>query len=255
MVMKENIRSLIIEDESRSASALTSLLAQYCPKVEIIGVAATVKEGIKLINEEQPDLVFLDIALPDGDGFTILENANYKDFAIIFTTAYNKYATKAFEFSALHYLLKPINHVELKKAVDRFETIRNEKNFSKRLSVLEENLNGKLEKLVLPASDGLEVIDLDDIIRFEASHNYTDCYLTENRKLCISRPLSAFDSMLCGQHFVRIHSKYIINLKYLKKYIRGSGGSVRMLDNVEISVSKSRKTQFLEKLSEYSYRM
>lgn len=253
--MAENIRSLIVEDESRSASTLTSLLEQYCPNVEIIEIAKTVKEGIKLIDEEQPDLVFLDIALPDGDGFAILENVTYKDFALIFTTAYDKYATKAFDFSALHYLLKPINHAELKKAVDRYEAIRNEKDFRKKLNVLEGNINGKLEKLVLPASDGLEVIDLDDIIRFEASHNYTHCYLIENKKLFITRPLSAFDAMLCDHHFVRIHSKYIINLKYLKKYIKGSGGFVRMMDNAEISVSKSRKNHFLEKLSEYSYRM
>jgi len=253
--MKETIRSLIVEDEPRSLSTLKNLLGQYCPKVEVIAAAKSVKEAIKLIEKEKPELVFLDIALPDGDGFTILENITYKDFNVIFTTAYDKYATKAFDFSAIHYLLKPINHLELQKAVERYETNRIEKDYSKKIGVLNRNLKGKLEKIVLPASDGLEVIDLDNIIKLEASHNYTHCYLADNTNFLVTRPLSAFDSMLTDHHFVRIHSKYIINLQYLKKYIRGSGGFVRMKDDSEISVSKSRKANFLEKLSEYSYRM
>ncbi len=253
--MTKNIRSIIVEDEARSASALISLLERYCPEVEVISVAKTVKDGIKVIELEQPCLVFMDIALPDGDGFTILEKVSFKDFAVIFTTAYDKYAIKAFDFSAIHYLLKPINHLELQKAVERYEADRIEKDYSKKISVLNGNLKGKLEKIVLPASDGLEVIDLDKIIKLEASHNYTHCYLADNTNFLVTRPLSAFDSMLTDHHFVRIHSKYIINLQYLKKYIRGSGGFVRMKDDSEISVSKSRKTEFLEKLSEYSYRM
>ncbi|MCD4698680.1 MAG: LytTR family DNA-binding domain-containing protein [Bacteroidales bacterium] len=253
--MTEHIRSIIVEDENRSASTLINLLKQYCPKVEVAGLATTVKEGIELINREKPDLVFLDIALPDGEGFNILEKVSLQNFSVIFITAYDKYATKAFEFSAVHYLLKPINYLELQKAVDRFDTNRHEKDFSKKLNILGENLHGKPEKLVLPASDGLEVINLDEIIRFEASHNYTYCHLVNNKQIFVTRPIGAFDTMLRNHHFVRIHSKYIINLKYLKKYIRGKGGFVRMSDNVEISVSKSRKNRFLEKLNEFAFHM
>lgn len=253
--MTKSIRTIIVEDETRSASALTSLLETYCPTVEIIGLAKTVEQGIKLIDLHSPDLVFLDIALPDGDGFNILEKVSVKNFTVVFTTAYDKYATKAFEYSALHYLLKPINHLELQKAVERFHNNRSEKDFYKKLNALEENLNEVPQKLVMPASDGLEVINLEDIIRFEASHNYTFCYLKNEKQILVTKPLSAFDSLLCEHQFVRIHSKYIINLSYLKKYIRGSGGYVRMYDNTELSVSKTRKKQFLEKLNEFAFRM
>lgn len=251
--MTDIIRAVIVEDESRSAAALTSLLTQYCPTVQLIGRAKSVKEGIELINRENPELIFLDIALPDGDGFNILEKVTLQDFSVIFTTAFDKFATKAFEFSAVHYLLKPINHLELQKAVERFNNNRHDKDFSQKLEILENNLNGKAEKLVLPASDGLEIINLDDIIRFEASHNYTYCHLVNNKQIFVTRPIGAFELMLNNHHFVRIHSASIINLKYLTKYIRGKGGSVRMLDNVEINVSKSRKVHFLNKLNAYSY--
>jgi len=253
--MEGKIQTLIIEDETRNASALSGLLNQYCKNVDIIGYAKSVKEGIDMIDTQKPDLIFLDIALPDGDGFHILENVSFTDFGIIFTTAFNHYATKAFEFAALHYLLKPINHIELQKAVDRYEENNYKKGIGNKIKVLEQSIKGKLERIVLPSSEGLEVVNLDEIILLEASHNYTYCRLAGNKQILVSRPISNFENMLSKQYFVRIHSKYIINLKYLKKYKRGTGGFAIMQDNKEISVSKSRKSEFLEKLNEYTYRI
>jgi two-component system LytT family response regulator len=253
--MEGKIRSLIVEDEARSASALSSLIDQYCPNVNIIDYATSVQDAIEKTDSLKPDLVFLDIALPDGDGFHILENVSFTDFAVIFTTAFNHYATKAFEFAALHYLLKPINHLELQKAVKRFEDFSYKKGIGNKIKVLEESLQGKLDKIVLPSSEGLEVVNLDEVILFEASHNYTHCRLAGNKQILVSRPIINFENMLSEHYFVRIHSKYIINLKYLKKYKRGTGGFAIMQDNTEISVSKSRKSEFLEKLNEYTYRI
>lgn len=253
--MDGRIRTIIIEDEARSASALTSLLNQFCQNVEIVAYAKTVEEGVQMINDQKPNLIFLDIALPDGDGFNILENVDFNSFSVIFTTAYNQYATKAFEFSALHYLLKPVNHIELQKAISRYEEYNYEKELGNKIRVLEQNINSKLERLVLPSSDGLEIIDLDEIILFEANHNYTNCKLINNNQFLVSRPISAFETMLSEHFFVRIHSKYIINLKFLKKYKRGTGGFVILQDNTEISVSKSRKNEFIEKLNAFTYRI
>ncbi|MBN2173317.1 MAG: response regulator transcription factor [Bacteroidales bacterium] len=250
--MAEIIRCVIVEDESRSVAALSRLLEEFCPQVRVSSIAGTVEEAVNVINETKPDLVFLDIALPDGDGFTVLDSVKYNLFEIIFITAFDKFAVKAFEYSALHYLLKPIDQQELKKAVSRFSGKRQQDNLEEKLELLQLNINGKPKKLLLPTSDGFEIVSFDDIIRFEASHNYTNCYLAENRQILVSKPLCTFESMLSDLPFARVHNKHIVNLKYIKKYVRGHGGSVLMTDREEVNVSKSRKADFLEKLQTFA---
>ena len=248
----QKIRSLIVEDEKRSQEALVKLLEQYCPEVEVVATAGTVAEAIKQINQQKPALVFLDISLPDGDAFRILESFTNIEFEIIFVTAFNTYATRAFEFSALHYLLKPINYLELQKAVGRYTGRHNFEEFRKKMDVLDKNLNNHQNKIILPTVGGLEIIAIEDILYFEASHNYTNCHLNSNANLTISKPLGNFESILSEVNFVRIHSKYLVNLKYIKKYKRGLGGSVILANGTEINVSKSKKTEFLMRLDEYA---
>ncbi len=252
MVDQKRIKALIVEDEAHGMASLKKLLDDFCPEVELIGDATTVNQAVDKINSLKPQLVFLDIALPDGDGFEVLERIPNKDFLVIFITAYDKYAVRAFEFSALHYLLKPISSDDLQNAVNRFWNDKEQSELDKKLEVLNENLNEKSKKLILPTSDGLLIIKLNEIIRCEASRNYTCCYLTNNREQIVSKPLGMFEDILSDYHFVRVHNTHLINLKYVNKYIKGKGGVVVMKDKTEIHVPKTRKCDFLEELKLYA---
>lgn len=251
------ISAVIIEDELHSQATLQKLLFQCCKEVRIQGTATTVNSGIPLIDKVKPDIIFLDIALPDGDGFNILENIVHKNYEVIFVTAYDKYAIRAFEFSAIHYLLKPVSQVELTSAISRFRNsgLKNRKQYQDKLEILKRNINQGVQKIMLPTAEGFEVIDLEEIIRLEASHNYTHCFLESGKNLLISKSLINFESILCDLHFARIHNKHLVNLKYVKKYYRGSGGTVKMSDQTELPVSKSRKSNFLEKMAQFAHRL
>jgi two-component system LytT family response regulator len=253
----ESIPAVIVEDEVRSQKTLHRLINSCCPEVRVDGFASTVKEATGLINLIKPPLIFLDIALPDGDGFSVLEQIDPYDYQVIFVTAYEKYAIRAIEFSALHYLLKPVSQTELEKALLRFKKTwkHSDEDLDNKLKLLKHNLLDEEKKILLPTTDGYEVIALDEIIRLEASHNYTYCFHEDQRKTIVSRPLLSFEKILDDLPFARIHSKYIINLKFLKKYVRGSGGTVIMADRTEINVSKGRKGAFLEKLETYARKL
>ncbi len=246
--MEEKIRSVIVEDEKNSMMALQTLLEKYCPQVEVAGVAANVREGIQVIDDIQPDLVFLDIAMPDGDGFEILEKVEYKFFDVIFTTAYDQFALKAFEFSALHYLLKPINFRDLQEAVGRVKKISTEDEYNTRLKVLQENMSDQQTKIILPTLEGLHVIDIDSIVRCESDNNYTIFHLLNKSRLVVSKSLNNFEKLLADKNFVRIHSRHLINMKYLKKYVKGRGGYVVLEDGSQADVSTSRVKDFMNNL-------
>ncbi len=251
--MVNKISAIIVEDESKSVAALQNLLGVHCQHVDVIATASNVKEAIETIDNLKPDLVFLDIELPDGDGFEVLEKVNYKLFEIIFITAYDQYAVKAFELSALHYILKPINYLELKEAVDRFgNRNKSEDVFDKKFAVLKNSLIGNSNKIILPDTSGLQIVDIDVIVRCEADHNYTTCYLTDDKKLTISKSLNKFETILEDVFFCRVHNKHLVNLKYIKKYSKGNGGTIIMNDGSEINVSKGRKNEFLEKLNRFA---
>lgn len=249
--MSEKIRTIIVDDEKSSLIILQKLLEKNCDNIEIIATGQSVEEGIKIIEEHNPDLVFLDINMPDGDGFEILEKIENITFEIIFTTAYDKYAIKAFEFAALHYLLKPIKAEELIEAVERYELHKNE-NLSEKIEVLSNNLNKNLDRLILPASNGMSIIQLDDILRCESSNNYTTFYLTNNDKIMVSKSINNYEKILAESHFCRIHNQHIVNLKYIKKYVKGRGGYVTLINDKQVDVSEGRKKEFLQKLNEFA---
>jgi len=247
-----SIRALIVEDEKHSLASLKKLLEEYCPQVDVLGEATTVMQAVEKINLLKPQLVFLDIALPDGDGFEVLERIPNKFFQVIFITAYDKYAVRAFEFSALHYLLKPVGSDDLQNAVNRFDNSNEKSNLDKKLVVLNENVNGKSKKLILPTTEGLCIIKLNELIRCEASRNYTNCYLHNKKEQIVSKPIGIFEDILSDYFFVRVHNTHLINLKYVSKYVKGKGGLIIMRDNTEIHVSKARKNDFLEELKLYA---
>ena len=211
--MTSLIQAVLIDDEDNSLEALSILLQRYCPDVQVVGTAQTVESAIELINRIKPELVFLDIALPDGQGFQVLEDVEFTEFEVIFTTAYDQYALKAFDFSALDYLLKPISTEKLQQAVDHYSKIRKEANFGDRVSVLREGLSSRNERIILSSMDGFDVYKIADIIRCEANGSYTTFYIKNGQRIVTSKTLNNFERLLIDLSFVRL---------------QGSGGDIRV---------------------------
>ena len=239
------IQAVLVDDEDNSLEALEILLNRYCPDVQIIGRAQSVETAVNVINEVKPELLFLDIALPDGQGFEVLENVEYTGFEVVFTTAYDQYALKAFEFSAIDYLLKPINAEKLKQSVERFQEIRGQENFGERVRVLKDSLNNMNERIILSSMDGFEVYKIADIIRCEANGSYTTFFIKEDRKVVTSKTLNNFEKLLSDLPFVRVHSKHLVNINYIKKYISGRGGNIVFEDGSQVDVSERKKKEFI----------
>jgi two-component system LytT family response regulator len=242
------IRALIVEDEVKSAAMLENLLHEYCPNVKVAGKAHSVKESLRAIERESPDLVFLDISLPDGDGFEILEQAGNRDFQVIFTTAYQEYAIKAYEFAAVHYLLKPINEQELQKAVERLRHLNSRTNTGQR-EVLMNGLNNFYSKIALPSHEGILFVDVNEIIRCEAINSYTIFYLTDKSQVVVTKTLRKYESLLSESGFLRVHDKHLVNMRHIWRYVRGKGGNIIMFDGFSVDVSARKKEEFLARIS------
>jgi len=250
--MSTLIQAVIVDDEDNSLEALTILLQKYCPDVQVIGTAQTVADAVELIDNLKPELVFLDIALPDGQGFEILEEVGFTAFEVIFTTAYDQYALKAFDFSALDYLLKPISAEKLQQAVERFEKIRKDENYGERVSVLKESLNNRNERIILSSMDGFDVYKIADIVRCEANGSYTTFYIKSGHRVITSKTLNNFERLLADLSFVRVHSKHLINLDYVKKYISGRGGYIVFEDGSQVDVSERKKKEFILRMKSHA---
>ncbi len=250
--MSTLIQAVIVDDEDNSLEALTILLQKYCPDVQVIGTAQTVADAVELIDNLKPELVFLDIALPDGQGFEILEEVGFTAFEVVFTTAYDQYALKAFDFSALDYLLKPISAEKLQQAVERFEKIRKEENYGERVSVLKESLNNRNERIILSSMDGFDVYKIADIVRCEANGSYTTFYIKSGHRVITSKTLNNFERLLADLSFVRVHSKHLINLDYVKKYISGRGGYIVFEDGSQVDVSERKKKEFILRMKSHA---
>lgn len=250
--MNTLIQAVLVDDEENSLEALTILLEKYCPDVTVIGTAQTVESAVETIDELKPELVFLDIALPDGQGFEVLEQIEEKDFEVIFTTAYDQYALKAFEFSALDYLLKPIDAEKLKQSVDRFKEIRSSGNLAGRVDVLKDSLKNINERIILSSMDGFEVYKIADIIRCEANGSYTTFFIKGGIKVVTSKTLNNFEKLLADKPFARVHSKHLVNLEYVKRYISGRGGYIIFDDGSQVDVSERKKKEFIRLMKEHA---
>ena len=250
-----NIRSIIIDDEKKSREALEEKIKKFCPDVEIVATAENAQQGMEAISKLQPELVFLDIEMPVTNGFSMLEKINALNFEVIFTTAYDQYAIKAIRFSALDYLLKPIDAEELQKAIEQY---KKKKEKPGPLHPLEQfrflmesmkTANDPFNKLALPTSDGFHMVYIKDIIRLQSDSNYTTFYLQGGKSLVVSKTMKEYEEMLEEYHFFRVHNSHIINLHLMNKYIKGEGGYVIMEDGSSIEVSTRRKQAFLQKLA------
>jgi len=243
------LRAVIVEDEFRSRQTLAGMLKLFCKSVAIVGEAENVKEGIVLIQKEKPDVVFLDIQMPDGSGFKLLEELGTIKFDVIFTTAYDHFAIQAIKFSALDYLLKPIIQEELIKAVKKAEDSKEKHNKQKQVEVLLGNLqNPESEpaKIILSTSERINVVKIDDILRCESDSYYTFFYFTDGKRLLISKTLKENEELLKHHSFIRPHKSHLINTKYIKSYLKHDGGFIVMSDDTKIPVSRRKKETIME---------
>lgn len=238
--------AIIIDDELKGRIALSQKLHDYCDDVRLVGEAESGEDGIKLIAKLKPDIVFLDIEMPRMDGFDMLHRLPQKNFDLIFTTAYDQYAIKAIKYAAFDYLLKPIDIEELKMAVSKSNATN--RNTEKKLEVLDQNLFGKssLTKIAIPALEGLLFFSISDIIHLEANRNYTTIYFSNTPKLVTSKTLKEFEDMLPTEIFFRTHHSHLINLNFIKRYMRGDGGQIEMYDGTYVDVSRRKKQDFLK---------
>lgn len=242
------LSAVIIDDELKGRIALRKKLIDYCPEVQLVGEAADGAEGVKLIQEHKPEIVFLDIQMPRVDGFEMLQMLPQKDFHIIFTTAYDQYAIKAIRYSAFDYLLKPVDIEELRSAIQRVHELSRDPTEEK-LQVLQQNLgNGvQLDKIAIPTIEGLLFFKISDIIYLEAKSNYTALHFNSHPSLLTSRTLKDFEELLPADIFFRTHHSHIINLHYVKRYIRGEGGQVELENGAHVTVSRRKKDELLKK--------
>jgi two-component system LytT family response regulator len=246
------IKAIIVDDELGARESLSKMLEKNCKQIEVVAKVDSMLSAFEAITNKEPDLVFLDIEMPNGNAFDLLEKFKTINFNIIFTTAYDHYAIKAIKFSAVDYILKPIDPEELITAVKRFEDRAGEKaTLDKQFKTLLSNVRpeNKLKKVGIPDGDGLIFINLSDIIRCDSDGNYTFFILTSGKKIIASRTLGEYEQMFADDNFFRIHRSHLINLEHVKKYIKGEGGYVVMSDNSQVEVSRRNKTDFLEKLS------
>lgn len=237
---------IIIDDEPKSRETLKNLLQEYCSDVSIEGMADSVDEAVGLITKLKPDLIFLDIEMQTATGFDLLKRLEKHDFEVIFITAYEQYALKAIKFSALDYLLKPIDINELKQAIDKYKrrVIASE---NKKITQLLQNIQSNAPKrITLSTSEGLLFIDIDKIIRCEAQGAYTLFHIKDSRKIMVSKNLKEYQNLLTEHGFFRLHNSHLINIKEVHQFIKSDGGIVVLKDGSKVAISANKKEEFLE---------
>lgn len=241
------IKSVIIDNEKKSRKTLSNFLLKYCKNVEVLGEADGVATGVELIKKENPELVFLDIEMTDGTGFKLLESFEDIQFSVIFVTAYSAYAIKAFQISAIAYLLKPINPQELIEAIEKCQKDIGLKGIHNKLEVLLGN-QSSVKKIAFPTSEGIELVKLNQIVNCEADDNYTSIFLANEKRILVSKTIKEYDTMLSDFGFFRIHQSHLVNLDYISKFNKNDGGYVVLENGKKLPVSRRNKQEFLEKL-------
>lgn len=245
------LKAIIIDDELRARNVLNTLITENIEGIEIVGMAEDVPNGVKLIHKESPDLVFLDIEMPEYSGFQLLDFFENITFQIIFTTAYSDYALQAFQVSAIDYLMKPIQFVQLEKAIEKAKRLEM-KQYQSSIDTLKLNLSGSgLQKITLAVSNGLEFVSLPTIIYLEAAGSYTTFHLINDQKIVVSKKIKEFESMLTAKNrFFRPHRSYIVNLDHIKSFVRSDGGYLKMQNGATVSLSREAREAFLKVMSQ-----
>ncbi|MEQ1675144.1 MAG: LytTR family DNA-binding domain-containing protein [Chitinophagaceae bacterium] len=248
-----DIHCIIIDDEEKNIKLLQNMLETHCRHIKVMGISSCAKNGLQMIEDLQPQLVFLDVEMPHLNGFDLLQKLEPVSFEVIFVTAYSHYAVEAFEHHATGYITKPINTEKLISAVNTAIKRIEEKKINKNLfSLLEQNTKQATpDKIPLSTTNGLLFVKIADVMYCESSGNYTHFFLNDDKKIVVSRQLGEYEKLLPENNFTRIHDKYIINLNYIKEYIKGSGGEVVLENGKEIPVATRRKEDFLARFEKW----
>ncbi|MCB0510036.1 MAG: response regulator transcription factor [Chitinophagales bacterium] len=240
------IKVIIVDDEKHCAQELCLVLSELS-EVEILGEARTVKEGIELIKKHSPNLVFLDIELPDGSGFDLLEAFRETNFQVIFVTGHNDYAIKAFKHNAIDYLLKPIDPLELKSAVEKAKPYLGSTDHYKKLDAMLKSLEQKeFSKIVVPSMDSFEFLFKKDVWLCESDGNYTNIYLSDGKKVLCTLALKRLEEILTEKNFFRVHKSYIININAIKKIFKTENGHILLENNLEVPIARRRRDEFFQ---------
>ena len=246
------IKTFIVEDEINARQVLTNMLNFYCSDIEIIGEAKNVAESVELIKSKKPDLVLLDVRLPDGTGFDLLDQIKNQKFKLIFITAYNEYALKAIKLSAIDYLLKPVKPEELRKAISKVEqAIENDEMLNVQVDTMIDNMNpkNKHQKIILNTNENIYVLEIGKLIRIESNINYSIVYSEGKDKIFVAKTLKEFEEMLVPFGFFRIHQSHLVNTHFVDSYEKKAGGRAILHDGTSIPVSVRRKEGFIKALS------
>ena len=246
----EKLTALIIDDEAGSIKALEWELELFKDRIDVIGKTQDPKEGVDLIGQMNPDILFLDVEMPGMNGFELLETIGDVDFHVVFTTAYDKFAVRAFEVSALDYLLKPVDEQELARVLDKVISANAGDHFQEKLEFLLKEMrktDPDLRTIVVPTMESLEFLSVDDIRRFEADSNYTHIHLKTGKPLLISKTLKHLEKMVEGMGFYRVHNSHLVNVKYIKRLLRGDPGCLVMDDGTTVPISRGRKGELLDR--------
>jgi len=246
----DKLKAIIVDDEQASRQTLSNYIEKYCPDVIEVDSVYSVKSALISISENKPDIVFLDVEMPYGNAFDLLEQIDDINFETVFVTAFSHYAVKALNFSASYYILKPIDIDELVSAVEKIKEQKKKNEYPLHSRILVENLhtqNKQLHKIVLPLLNGFEVVQVKDIIRCQANDNFTVFHLVDSSEKMICRTLKFYENILTDFDFLRIHKSHMINMQHVKKYIKGKGGQVVMNDDSEVDVSANRKKEFISR--------
>jgi len=245
------IRSIIIDDENNNIDNARALLREYCPEVEVVATARSAAEGIAIIRDYRPDLVFLDIQMPEQNGFEVLKAFSRIDFEIIFVTAFDQYGIQAIKFSALDYLLKPINIEELRKAVEKaaeaLHTKRTSQNIANLMEYIRMGRKG-VPKIALPTQQEILYVRIDEVIRCEASNNYTNFVLDNGQTVLVCKTLKEFDELLKPYGFIRPHQSHLVNANFVRSYLREDGGLLLMKDETKVPVARQKRESIKDAL-------
>lgn len=244
----ELLKAILVDDELSSLQNLQQKIAEFCPDIKVVATPNKPEEAIFLIRHHKPDVIFLDIEMPRMNGFRMLEELREIDSEIIFTTAYNHYAIDAIRISAFDYLMKPVSVEDLQNAVARLMA-RHKRQTQEKLSVLRKSLQenrSQEDRIAIPTGEGMEFINIKNIVRIESSSNYSKLHLLSGQTVLVTRLLKDFEEMLLPYRFFRVHHSHVINLSYIQKYIRGEGGQVVMQNGDVIDVARRKKEEFLK---------
>jgi two-component system, LytTR family, response regulator len=239
------MKTIIIDDEHLCTNLIKNYLEASFPEFEILAICNNPLEGLKCINEMKPELVFLDIDMPKLNGFQLLDKVKQINFNLVFATAYNEYALKAFKYSAIDYLLKPISKIDFNETVERIISRKAPVDIAQTNYLHDIQSNGELNKIAISNQEGVVFLNIDEIVTCESNGNYTTIIMQNGEKILASKILKEFDEMLKTRNFIRVHQSYLVNVKYIKKYLSQDGGELLLTTGSFIPVSRFKKSELL----------